>query len=421
MTPNPLFYFENITKPTVFNINEVYPYNDGPFNVRSRPELGWTLDFIFSGFSSTTGNTFYYLGLLDEFDAPNYVDNNLSFDFTIDGRIRWKKMSYANRCISGNTDVILVTESTPILCTGGTSGDYNITIVFERNFKYEECCELLNEGGKNDLFTGWTLSNPYEIVSTTGMTNSWSGMKYADPIYTTIWTINPKWYKERYKRLGTLKIYLNGRLIYKNKNFEEIIPTQRQSLNQLVQSWGGGTTGSGDVHIGITPNEIKRLAYYEVPLKYMDIRTNYLEYKTRYDIIECRYDCGDYDIPSPTPTPTPTSTPTPTPTPSITPTLTPTITPSPLPIKTYFISVEVFTGATDGCNNVMEFNLTGYTTAPSLSAFNGYTMYSDPSLTTPLDGSNGYHVVTDIDNISFYAVFISDTGVMSDDTECIIK
>ena len=325
MLVKPLFFVDNITKPSVYDIDSVYSYDDGMFTVRERPEWGWTLDFIFSGYSGSTGNTFYYLGLLNELEVPNYIDNNLSFDFTTDGRIRWKKVSYSNPCLTGHT-TIEITDKTPVLCTGGTSADFNVTIVFERNLKYDGCCELLNEGGENDLFTGWTLSNPYEYVSvTTGQTEPHIAQ------HTTVWAINPKWYKERYKRLGTLKIYLNGRVVYNIKNWEEIIPTHRQSVNRLVQSWGGGTTGSGGVHDGINPFVIKRIAYYETPLKYTDVRNNYLTLSSIYDINECRYDCGEYvQAPSSTPTSTQTVTPTPTVTPTNTPTTTntPTVTPT---------------------------------------------------------------------------------------------
>jgi len=290
MSIKPLFYADNITKPTVYDVDGVYSYDDGMFTIRERPEWGWTLDFIFSGFTGSTGNTFYYLGLLEELEVPNYIDNNLSFDFTTDRRIRWKKVTYSNPCLTGNT-TIEISDKTPILCTGGTSADFNVTIVFERNIKYTGCCELLNEGGGNDLFTGWTLSNPYDYVKvSTGQTEP----QVAE--HSTVWTINPKWYKERYKRLGTLKIYLNGRVLYKITNWEEIIPTDRQSTERLVQSWGGGTTGSGDIHDGITSSVIKRIAYYEIPLKYTDVRDNYLEMKTLYSINECTSGCEEMPI-----------------------------------------------------------------------------------------------------------------------------
>lgn len=404
MSVNPLFYVNNITKPTIYEIDNVYSYDDGMFDVRSRTEWGWTLDFIFSGYSGTTGNTFFYLGLLDEFDVPNYIDNNLSFDFTVDGRVRWKKMSYSNPCLTGHT-TIEVTDKTPVLCPDGISSDFNITIVFERNLKYDGCCEMLNEGGENDLFTGWTLSNPYEYVSvTTGQTEPHIAQ------HTTIWTINPKWYKERFKRLGTLKIYLNGRVIYKMKNWEEVIPTHRQSINKLVQSWGGGTTGSGGIHNGINPFVIKRIAYYEVPLKFVDVRNNYLELSSIYDITECRYDCGEYhQAPSSTPTPTPTETPVETPTPAPT--------PSPLPYYTYLISDFTF-DTTYGACAAESWMITGYSLAPDLGSLVGYTMYTDTNLSVPYNGHDTYNSVTDITQTVIYSVIINTTGQINSSAIC---
>jgi len=286
MAAEPIFYFEDITNPTEFIIDTRYSYLDSDFFIRPRTEKGWTLDFIFnmSGQTMTTGNTFYYWGIKDEFNPTNYVDNNVSFDFTYDGRIRWRKSSYVD--CAGEPTITEKSGKTPILCSGGTSSDFNVTIVFDRNLKFDNCCDFLNEGGENDLITGITISNSLDVL--TGAT----------PIETIYYTINNKWYKERYKRYGTLKIYLNGRPIYKLKNWEEIIPTIRQSLNPIVQVWGGGTLGSGGIHEGTSPFQIKRIAYYESPLTFIDIRNNYLTMRTLYDIVGCiEDDCNDYPLP----------------------------------------------------------------------------------------------------------------------------
>lgn len=284
MSTTPLYYFENITNPMEFEIGTIYDYNDTVFYIRNRTKKGWTIDFILntSGQTITSGNTFYYWGIKDEYLPANFVDNNLSFDFTVDNRIRWRRSVYAD-CCDGDLIVIEESDKTPVLCTGGTSADFNVTITFERNFDYIDCY-IPNAGGVNDLFTGWTLTNPLDVM--TGAT----------PVETTIWTLTNKWYEEKYKRLGTLKIYLNGRVIYKNKSWEEVIPTTRQSLNNIIQVLGGGTLGSGGIHQGVSPYIIKKVTYYETPLSQIEIRDNYLDYKEIYDINECTSGCNEMPI-----------------------------------------------------------------------------------------------------------------------------
>jgi len=355
MIVKPLYYFENITNPTEFEIDTVQHYNDTTFLVRDRVEKGWAADFIFNttGATLVTGNTFYYWGIKNEYNPANYIDNNVSFDFTVDGRIRWRKAVYSNYC--GKDHLVLEdSDTTPVLCTGGTSDDFNISIVFERNLEYGDCCELENDGGLNDLFTGWTIVTTGITGGTypNGLHND-SAQQIMNEIidgegeYTTVWTINDKWYAEKYKRLGTLKIFHNGKLIYTNKEWEEVIPTIRQSKNIIAQVWGGGTLGSGDIHNGVSQYETKKITYYEKPLSYVDIRNNYITHQSEYSITECNAGCYDPVLLSP-PTPTPTVTPTNTPTPTGTPISTPTPTITSTPTNTPTISLSGVGGAGDG-------------------------------------------------------------------------
>ena len=65
-----------------------------------------------------------------------FCDNNLSFSFTDDGRIAWKTIRYTGYCetISGyTTESYISSGQTGVLCSGGTSNDFNITITFKRN------------------------------------------------------------------------------------------------------------------------------------------------------------------------------------------------------------------------------------------------------------------------------------------------
>ncbi len=241
-----------------------YILESGDPYIRRRTEKGWTLDFIFNrdGYDWIDGSTFYYWGISGETDASYYADNNLSFSFTEDGRIMWKAIHYK---VDNTTSPIYytLTGQTEIMCTGGTENDFNITITFERNKELEEC-DLLNVGGINDLISEVTIPLDNQDFLTGGTVTT-----------TTIQELSPKWYHNRKSRLGKLRIYLNGQKFYELKNWEEIIPSERESENDLVQVIGGGTDGIDDLHIGETSFIISNFVYYETPLNALSVKKNY--------------------------------------------------------------------------------------------------------------------------------------------------
>ena len=306
-----------------------YIIESGDPYIRRRTEKGWTLDFVFNRDSIdwSGGTTFYYWGISGETEQTNYADNNLSFSFTDDGRIKWESIHYKK--LSCDSDPIYYTASgqTAVMCSDGTSNDFNLTITFERNSNLENC-DLCNYGGSNDLITGKTMTVD-QLDWLTGATE----------VYTIVEVLNEKWYENRDYRLGTLKIYLNGQKLYTLDNWEEIIPSQRESENDLVQIFGGGTVESGGIHEGETQFDLKEFNYYEYPFKFLQVKDNYNNLKQNYNITECTSDCLDVliglGIPTSTPTPTPTtpatSTPTPTPLSTVVPTNVPTTTPTPVP------------------------------------------------------------------------------------------
>jgi hypothetical protein len=271
-------------KPWVVEINEDYTGYTCDFLVRKRTEHGWTLDFVFNreDLPWVSGSTFYYWGISGETEPDYYLDNNLSFSFTTDGRIKWESYRYSGYCdsTSGYTETSYISSGqTDVLCTTGTSEDFNITITFKRNYKYSGC-SITNEGGSNDLITGYTVTNPYDVI--TGATEE----------FELIEVLNKNWNSEKDRRLGTLKIYLNGKPIYKLKNWEEIVPSTRNSTNPIVQSWGGGTLYSGNLHSGTTEFNMKRVLYFEEPLNYPNIFHHYkVSTAPLYNIIECNGDC----------------------------------------------------------------------------------------------------------------------------------
>ena len=267
---------------------KIKPDGDCPYRIKRRTEKGWTLDFVFNreNLPWSTGSIFYYLGVRDENDPKLYGDNNLSFGFTSDGRIEWKSYRYSGECINEVYQETFYVDSgvTPVLCTNGTSKDFNITIVFDRDLRHTDC-EIENAGGWNDLITGDTITNPSDVVLS-GSTETYS--------YTE--ELNKDWNDERYARLGTLKIYLNGWPIYKKEGWEEIIPSTR-GFQPLIQSWGGGTTGSGGIHIGVTEFNLKRVKYIEEPLNALEVRHHYKTLtKPFYDVNECVNPCEENNV-----------------------------------------------------------------------------------------------------------------------------
>ena len=269
---------------TIFRLEYGTPY------IKKRTEQGWTADFVFNRESLpwTDGSTFYYWGISGETIASNYADNNLSFQFTDDGRICWKSVKfYPVSGLSGYTNnYVVVSGQTPTLCVDGTSEDFNITITFKR-YKTLKECELENKGGLNDLINGLTP----DISSGSLDYKNWMSGDTLN--YFAIEKLNKKWYDERNSRLGTLKIYLNGNPIYKLENFEEVIPSERESQNVLVQSWGGGTNGIQQIHVGTTQFNLKNIEYFEEPLDFVTLNNRYkTNIKINWNINECNVPCS---------------------------------------------------------------------------------------------------------------------------------
>ncbi len=247
--------------------------------IERRTENGWTIDFVFNRESQSwsDGNVFYYFGVRGDDDEKNYADNNLSFGFTDDGRIKWSSIHYSGFCEtdSGFTPTYYVSSGqTPQICVTGLTSDFNITIVFERN-KTLTGCDLSNSGGWNDLITGRTLVNDVLDVMT-GATEE----------YTYVEVLNQRWLSERDSRLGKLKIYLNGMLVYKTTEFEEIVPSSR-GVQPFIQSWGGGTELMNGIHSGVSLFNIKSFKYYEEPLNFVNIRHNFLTRICDFDFEIC--------------------------------------------------------------------------------------------------------------------------------------
>jgi hypothetical protein len=271
--------------------------------IKQRTEKGWSLDFIFNRESLpwSSGNVFYYYGVRGSTSTPELADNSLLFKFTSDGKIEYNAIRYSGYCDPStgySENYYTEVGITPTLCTTGLTDNFNVTIVFDR-YKHYQDCDIENEGGWNDLIIGphpiqYTNIDVTAVTSTqitTGyfITNSLEVLTGATPNYQYVEELNKKWNSERQKRLGVLKIYLNGNLIYKKENFEEVIASNR-GIQPFIQSWGGIDNESG----GVCCFNIKSIKYFEEPLNFPRVRHHYLtEIKPNFEITECGVKCED--------------------------------------------------------------------------------------------------------------------------------
>lgn len=122
-----------------------------------------------------------------------------------------------------------------------------ISAVFERYETLEEC-DLLNWGGLGDI---------RELLYPSSINGSSPNLIMPPQTHigskkeklTNITELNRKWLREKDKRKGLLKLYVNGYLFMIITDFEEIIPRElnTQKEKQLGVpfniSWGGGTQG----------------------------------------------------------------------------------------------------------------------------------------------------------------------------------
>ena len=301
----------NNLKPLVLLVGSGQTGNQCDTTIQKRTEKGWTLDFVFNrgGLPWVSGSTFYYWGISGETNQSYFADNNLSFSFTSDGKIKWESYRYSGVCdtVSGYSESYYTSsgQTNNSLCTNGTSSDFNLTFVFERYSEYNDC-EIENEGGLNDLilgphaisYSGQSGSTTTQIVTGYTITNDIYDWITGETItHEYVEELNKKWFNERNKRLGTLKIYLNGNVIYKIKDWEEIIPSYRKSTNEIVQIFGGGTNGYLPIHTGNTNFTLLQVKYFEEPLKFPYVKHHYLtSIKPNFNISECNSPCDNTNI-----------------------------------------------------------------------------------------------------------------------------
>lgn len=267
-----------------------------------------------------------------------------------------------------------------------------IDAVFQRN-QWLDTCDLYEKGGLgllvDTIYTATPANNSVSLIEPP-LTHE---LPY-DPATTEIVTFNDNWTEEKKYRLGTLKIFVNGKLFMVGENFEEIIPRllnverEKQIGVGYNISLGGGTQGLKDnltfsggcpesisgityqqdpecltthdldntIYSGLTTHikleeyfggsmigDVSAFRMYVEPLNASQVKHNFKLLKNRYTLLnpECP-DCTiivpandlTYELIEATPTPTPTNTQTPTLTPTSTVTPTNTVTPTETPTQT---------------------------------------------------------------------------------------
>jgi len=119
---------------------------------------------------------------------------------------------------------------------------FQVDCVWERNNFYENE-ELEKFGGLGIITTEQYVLPDLELINTSGKTPGLCDQS------VVIMGINDGWIVQKDFRLGSLKIYINGKLFFVINGFEEVIPRgldtekEKQLGVPFNISWGGGTQG----------------------------------------------------------------------------------------------------------------------------------------------------------------------------------
>ena len=383
------------TATTTFNYNNgaTYPSSNSGFffykGVRAEDKWGFTGDTnmdqsILSACTTLTGQTdccdvddeeVLLLGQ-NMSPSPKYdtFSNAIGFRITEEMRIGYRTIRYIKECVdtgevlTGGTCATATTMQQESICgyiieesysepicpyamLSGTCADIwlQVDVVFERDLYIDEC-DLYNDGGVNDLIKVrhdkfYRYGQHFEDGDSWGSLCDCDDKQYPefiDEAYFNYECKEPqvqKWFSERDFRMGTLKFYVNGRIVHTVNNYEEIIPRQLNTNKETQvgvaynMSWGGGSQGlrnmvapvgttsfpltdcSGTTLTGaespwldnpMSVNEklisdnfggsfvggISQMMYYVKPLQADEIYHNFKINKGRYSMIDCE-ECED--------------------------------------------------------------------------------------------------------------------------------
>ena len=262
---------------------------------------------------TNNGGFFFFKGLREQFGARDAYSNALGFRIDDDMRIGYRTLRFTGDCIDTvkgcSTDSnwecgwgLEESYSDPICPFISLSGNctdtwLQVDVVFDRNI-YLEDCDLLNLGGINDLIEG-----PYSYSADNVCDTFWPGKVNLDCSANTIY----HWFNDKKYRLGTLKFYVNGRVVHTVNDYEEIIPRhtnqnrKRQFGIPYNMSWGGGAWGFRENGKSVSQANdliskyfggsfiggISQMMYYIKPLTADEVYHNFLINKERYSLIDC--------------------------------------------------------------------------------------------------------------------------------------
>tara|TARA_R110000765_G_scaffold405632_2_gene502239 strand:+ start:4658 stop:7411 length:2754 start_codon:yes stop_codon:yes gene_type:complete len=289
---------------------------------------------IYSGRTNNEG-FFFYKGLREGGGigptGHTYEDtysNALGIRLTDDMRLCYRALRYTASCVNDSADISeteagqggytcntlsnwecgykVEEECTEPICQFFTlSGNcrcqwIQVDVVFERNHLLKDC-DLFNKGGINDLIKNNTI---YPYIADDACDTFTPGLLDFNCNGATV----DSWFDEKSWRMGTLKFYVNGRIIHTVNDYEEIIPRHtNKAVNSpasqfgvpYTMSWGGGAWGyreSGatvfddiiaDNFGGSFVGGISQMMYYIKPLQADEIYHNFTINKDRYELVDC--------------------------------------------------------------------------------------------------------------------------------------
>ena len=145
-----------------------------------------------------------------------------------------------------------------------------IDAVFRRNAYFEEC-DLWDKGGLGDIISEEYIATLYD--NSLSLVVPPVTQEQTNPPTTEVVNITDKWIQEKNYRLGTFRIYINGRVFMEIEDFEEIIPRPLNTFKEkqigvpFNISLGGGTQGLHDnlTFSGGCPENINEIVYQQDP------------------------------------------------------------------------------------------------------------------------------------------------------------